>query len=73
VGRASKAFGSCRSAYGQTAVLLHRVDRSGSQGQAFVPDAEGDGCFVFTLAAPQPDRGPELLDLAREIVVASTP
>ena len=58
--------------YGRTAVVLHRVDRSGSQGQAFVPDAEGDGCFVFTLAAPEPDRGPELLDLVREIVAAAT-
>jgi hypothetical protein len=59
--------------YAQTALLLHRADRSGSQAQAFVPDANGQGCFLLTLAAQQPDRGPELLELIRSIVTAAMP
>jgi hypothetical protein len=59
--------------YAQTALLFHRVDRSGSQAQAFVPDTDGQGCFVFTIAAQQPDRGPELLELIRDIVTAAMP
>lgn len=59
--------------YAQTALLLHRTDRSGSQAQAFVPDADGQGCFLFTLAAQQPDRGPELLKLIHNIVTAAMP
>lgn len=59
--------------YAQNALLLHRADRSGSQAQAFVPDAQGQGCFLFTLAAQQPDRGPELLELIRNIVTAAMP
>jgi hypothetical protein len=59
--------------YGQTALLLHRTDISGSQAQAFVPDAAGQGCFLLTLAAQQQDRGPELLELVRDIVIAAMP
>ncbi|HEV2779009.1 MAG TPA: hypothetical protein VGX25_06360 [Actinophytocola sp.] len=59
--------------YGQTALILHRTDSSGSQAQAFVPDADGQGCFLFTLAAQQPDRGAELLELVREIVTTAMP
>jgi hypothetical protein len=59
--------------YGQTALLLHRTDRSGSQAQAFVPTADGRGCFLFTLAAQQPDRGPELLELIHDIITTATP
>jgi hypothetical protein len=59
--------------YGQTALLLHRTDISGSQAQAFVPDTDGRGCFLFTLAAQEPDRGPELFELVRDIVTAATP
>lgn len=62
-----------RLEYGQTALLVHRADSSGSQAQAFVPDAEGGGCFLFTLAAQQPDRGPELLELIRAVVTAAAP
>lgn len=58
--------------YGQTALLLHRRDRSGAQAQAFVPDPDGGGCFVLTLAATQPDRGPELLDLLRAVVAVAS-
>lgn len=57
--------------YGQTALLLHRTGPSGAQAQAFVPDATGRGCFLFTLAAQQPDRGAELLELVRDIVTSA--
>ncbi|HEX6354037.1 hypothetical protein [Actinophytocola sp.] len=62
-----------RLEHGQTALLMHRTDSSGSQAQAFVPDADGGGCLLFTLAAPQPDRGPELLELICEVVTAAVP
>jgi hypothetical protein len=61
-----------RLEHGRTVLLLHRADSSGSQAQAFVPDADGGGCFLFTLAARQPDRGPDLLELIRVVVTAGT-
>jgi hypothetical protein len=57
-----------RLAHAQTALLLHRTGRSGSQAQAFIPDTDGGGCFLFTLAAPQPNRGPNLLELLHDII-----
>jgi hypothetical protein len=62
-----------RLEHGQTVLLTHHTDSSGSEAQAFVPDADGRGCFLFTLAASQPDRGPELLGLIRDVVTTAVP
>lgn len=59
--------------YGRTALLFHRSSPAGSQAQAFVPDASGRGCFLFTLAAQQPDRGAELLQLVHDIITSAMP
>lgn len=59
--------------YGQVALLFHRTTNSGSQAQAFVPDAPGQGCFLFTLAAQQPDRGAELSRLVHDIITSAVP
>jgi hypothetical protein len=59
--------------YGLTALLLHRTSDAGAQAQAFVPDPTGRGCFLFTLAAQQPDRGAELLQLTHDIITSVMP
>jgi hypothetical protein len=59
--------------YDKTALLFHRNSDSGSQAQAFVPDANGQGCFLFTLAAQHPDRGAELARLLRDIINTAMP
>jgi hypothetical protein len=62
-----------RLGYGQTALLFHRTSNSGAQAQAFVPDVTGRGCFLFTLATQQPDRGAELLELVQNIITSAMP
>lgn len=59
--------------YGKTALLFHRTSDAGSQAQAFVPDANGQGCFLFTLAAQHPDRAPELAQLLLDIIASPPP
>ena len=57
-------------------VLLHRVDPSGAQAQAVVAEPDGRHWYLLTLAAQQPDRGPELQELLEDLIgaaVAVTP
>lgn len=54
-------------------VFLHRANASGAQAQAVVAEPDGERWYLLTVAAQQPDRGPELQRLLEELVTTATP